>query len=317
MKVFILGGTGLVGGEVAKTLKARGHEVGMLTRTRDQAAGAIQQGFSAVQGDMARPKAWIDEAATADALVNAAILRPGKRLSRKWVEEASAAEYLAFQGLLTAARKGGKCKIIIHTSGISIYGDHGDDWVDESSALQPGVIGQMKFAGEKTAMAAMREGFPVCVLRPGLVYAPRGVFADFFLSEAAKKKFNYIGDGNAFHSTVHAGDLAKAYALAIENAPAGEIFNVVDDLPLRWREFAEILLDGFHGGKAKGAPSWLVSLFTGRPLVEMLAASYRVRNRKIRDNLGWKPSFSSLGDGLPEVISEYDSIRLGPSKRSA
>jgi nucleoside-diphosphate-sugar epimerase len=314
MKVFILGGTGLVGGAVAKTLKARGHEVGVLTRTKDQATDAMRQGFTAVQGDMARPETWIDEAAAADALVNAAVLRPGKRLSRKWVAQASAADRIAFQGLLAAARKGGKCQTIIYTSGISVYGDHGDSWVDETSALRPGIIGRMKLAGEKAALEALQEGLPVCVLRPGLVYAPQGVFAEFFLAEAAKKKFNYIGQGNAFHSTVYVKDLANAYALAIEKASAGEIFNVVDDHPMRGTEFAKALLDGFNGGKAKGAPPWLVALFAGKPLVEMLTASYRVKNQKIRDYLGWRPSFSSLGDGLPEVISEFNSLRLGSSE---
>jgi nucleoside-diphosphate-sugar epimerase len=231
------------------------------------------------------------------------------------VAHASAADRIAFQGLLAAARKGGKCKIIIYTSGISVYGDHGDSWVDERSALRPGIIGRMKLAGEEAAMAAVQEGLPVCVLRPGLVYASQGVFAEFFLAEAARKKFNYIGKGSAFHSTVYMKDLANAYALAIEKPSTGEIFNVVDDHPLRWTEFAKTLLDGFHGGKAKGAPPWLVSLFAGKPLVEMLTASYRVKNQKIRDCLGWRPTFSSLGEGLQEVISEFNLLRLGPSKQ--
>jgi nucleoside-diphosphate-sugar epimerase len=306
MRVFVTGATGLVGNAVAAALKARHHDVIALVRTHADADRLRALGYQAVLGDTTAPETWQKQAASADAHVHAAFLRPGKRLGRRWVRNARAADRQAFRALVHAAEAGGgRCKALCYTSGISIFGDHGDAWIDESAALRPGAIGAIKRAGEEMVADAFKAGLPAFSLRPGLVYAPSGVFRDFFLKPAARGQFSYIGSGTAYHSTVSVGDLAQAYCLAIENPIPGEVLNAVDDKPLRWLEFAELLLKGFGGGRAKPAPPWLVSIFAGQPLVEMLTASYRVRNDTIKKRLGWQPRYSTLADGLLPIIAEY------------
>jgi nucleoside-diphosphate-sugar epimerase len=294
-----------VGSAVATGLKARGHDVITLVRTAPDARRLRTLGYQPVIGDATAPETWQKQAAGADAHVHAAFLRPGRRLGRRWVRDAQAADRKAFGALVRAAEAGGRCKALCYTSGISIFGDHGDAWIDESAALRPGAIGAIKRAGEEMVADAFKAGLPAFSLRPGLVYAPSGVFRDFFLKPAAGGRFNYIGSGTAYHSTVSVGDLAQAYCLAIEKPIPGRTLNVVDDRPLRWTEFAAVLLKGFGGGRAKSAPPWLVSMFAGQPLVEMLTASYRVRNTRIKETLGWQPQYATLADGLLPIIADY------------
>jgi len=305
VRVFITGATGLVGSAVATALKARGHDVITLVRRDADAERLRTLGYQPVIGDVTAPETWQKQAAGADAHVHAAFLRPGRRLGRSWVRNAQTVDCTAFQALVRAAEAGGRCKALCYTSGISIFGDHGDAWIDESAALCPGAIGAVKRAGEEMVADAFKAGLPAFSLRPGLVYASSGVFRDFFLAPAASGRFGYIGNGAAYHSTVSVGDLAQAYCLAIEKPIPGQALNVVDDKPLRWVEFAELLLKGFGGGSAKGAPPWLASIFAGQPLVEMLTASYRVRNNRIKEMLGWEPQYPTLGDGLLPIIAEY------------
>lgn len=305
MRVFITGASGLVGSAVAAALKARGHDVITLVRTDADAKRLRALGYQPVIGDVTAPETWQKQAAGADAHVHAAFLRPGRRLGRRWVRSAQVTDRKAFRALVRAAKAGGRCQALCYTSGISIFGDHGDAWIDEFAALRPGIIGAIKRAGEEMVADAFKAGLPAFSLRPGLVYAPSGVFRDFFLKPAASGRFSYIGSGSAYHSTVSVVDLAEAYCLAIEKPIPGQALNVVDDKPLRWVEFAELLLKGFGGGQAKRAPPWLVSIFAGQPLVEMLTASYRVRNNRIKEILGWQPQYATLADGLLPVIAEY------------
>lgn len=315
MRIFMTGVTGLVGGAVARALKDGGHDVRALVRTKESAALASARGYAPVLGDMTVPEAWIGEAAEADGLIHLGALRTPKRLGRAWAQRAGAADRIAFEGLLEAARQGGRARAICYTSGISVFGDHGDNWIDEDAELRPGTIGSIKRAGEQMAMEAFRSGLPAFCVRPGLVYGADGVFRDFFLAPASKGKLSYIGNGQAFHSTIFVGDLARAYALAIEQPPAGRALNMVDDLPLRWRELGRLLQAGFGGGEPKSAPTWLVSLFAGRPLVEMLTASYRVRNEKTKDALSWQPENPTLADGLAAVISNFRNEAIKTTER--
>jgi len=80
---------------------------------------------------------------------------------------------------------------------------------------------------------------------------------------------------------------------------------VVDDAPMRVKQMAELLLAQFGGGKASGVPAWLVSLFAGRPLAEMLVGSYRVTNALAKKELNWQPAYRTLEQGLPYVVQEY------------
>jgi nucleoside-diphosphate-sugar epimerase len=314
--VFITGATGLLGSAVAAAFSRRGHPITALVRREEQREALRAKGYRTVVGDLCEPAAWQHEAAAADVLIHLAIVRSGKRLGQSWVAAAIAAERIGMRGLIAAASQGGRCRALVHTSGISIYGDHGDEWIDESSPLRPGAIGRLKLAGECLAREAAEAGLPAFSLRPGLTYAAAGVFRDFFLAQAAKQKFNYIGTGAAFHSMVHLDDLVAAYALAVERPPIGEALNLTDNEPLRWREFADVLLAEFGGGKAKGAPPWLVSLFAGRPLVEMLTSSYRVRNARAKERLGWNPKHSSLRDGIRLVAAEYRCANIAESRPS-
>ena len=131
------------------------------------------------------------------------------------------------------------------------------------------------------------------------------MFVDHFLKPASRGTFQYVGSGANYQPTVHIEDLANAYALALAKPPIGTIVNIVDDEPLPNRMLGELLLEAFGGGRAKSAPAWLVGMFAGVPLARMLTASYRARNTRARDLLGWVPRRPSARVGFPEVVALY------------
>jgi uncharacterized protein len=72
MRVFVTGGTGLVGGHLIPRLLQRGDEVLVLTRRPEEAKQKWSHPCRIVAGDPTQPGAWQDDVAASDAVVNLA-----------------------------------------------------------------------------------------------------------------------------------------------------------------------------------------------------------------------------------------------------
>ena len=72
MKVFLTGGTGYLGGHVARAFLAAGHQVEALVRDRDRALDLRDHGASLVEGDVTAPETWRDPMQRAEVFVHAA-----------------------------------------------------------------------------------------------------------------------------------------------------------------------------------------------------------------------------------------------------
>jgi nucleoside-diphosphate-sugar epimerase len=306
VKIFLTGASGYVGGAVAQKLKSKGNYVIALARNNESAIQLEELGYTVIKGDMLSPQNWQSQAAEADTFIHCAQLRFGKRVGMSWVDKAAAADQAAWRGIITAAKQSKNCKAIIYTSGISVVGDYNGQWTDESTTPKPSqTVGSYHLQGEQLAREALRDGLPVIIIRPSLPVSSGGTFASFFLSQAEKGKLQLVGDGKNYWPTIHLEDLVNAYALALEVRPIGETIIVSDDNPLTMKEFSNTLLHQFGKGKAKSAPKWLVSLFAGAPIANLLVSSFRVRNHKAKKILGWNPQYPTFYEALKEMMSSY------------
>ena len=303
--IFITGGSGFIGNAVAKAFKSQGDDVVCLCHSDMGLKMLEAQGYKAVKGEMDNPGEWQDYAKAADIIVHAAHLRPGWRLSRAWLKKSTELRNATLNALIDAARSSGSCKALIYTSGMVAHGDHGDDLIDEETMPNQSALGEYHLAGEALARQSENEGVPAVCIRPGMVYGPTGTFGKYFLAPAEKGKYQYPGAGDNYLPFVHVEDLARAYLMAAENPPAGQVVNIVDDNPIKVSEMADKLLAAFGGGKASSVPPWLVGLFAGDALAEMLTGSYRVQNSKAKDLLKWNPKYRTFEEGLSEVVVEY------------
>lgn len=197
MKIFVSGGTGFVGGHLCNELLARGHQLRVLTHER---TAGERRGIEFVTGDVTVPDDCRAGATGCDAVINlVGIIREfpqrGITFSRLHVE--------ATHAMLAAARENGIRRYL------------------QMSALgsRPAAVSgyhRSKYAAEELVVAS---GLDYTIFRPSLIYGS----GDAFVTMLAGFIRNFslvpvIGDGRYRLQPIAVEDVAKCFAIALENA---------------------------------------------------------------------------------------------------
>jgi nucleoside-diphosphate-sugar epimerase len=288
MRVLVTGATGLIGGAVAHRLKEGGHEIVGLARSEASAAKLIDQGFATLTGELADPMSLTSAVRSVDAVVHAA--SPND-------QNAAALDEIATRAILEAQR--GTGKRLIYTSGSLLYGSTGDTPAAEDTPLNPVEMVLWRQTLEREILAAAAEGVHPVVIRPAWVYGNWGGAAMMMVATAKEHGAAlHVGDGQNRWSTVHADDLADLYALALERAPSGSVFNGAHGPATRLVEIARAASElGGAGGRVAAWP-----LDEARKVLwgfaDAIASDQIISGEKAKRELGWHPSRAPIIDEL-------------------
>lgn len=302
MQVLVTGATGFVGSAVVRALRGQGHEVIGLVRDPARGDTLIAAGASLRRGDMLDPASYVPIVAEVDAVVHAAQLAVPGRLTPVRSRRLFEADEVMTRSLAEACQKHGRR--LLYTGGCFDWGDHGEDWIDETTELTPSPMG----VGHARQAAYLdqrhhQDGLDVVRLSPGFVYGPGGLFASAFVDQARLGRLRCIGEGANWWSCVHVEDLAAAYVAALTRALPGTAYAVVDEEPLRLRELTDLTTDALGKPRVGTAPPALISLILGRTLVASLTTSFRISGARIKDDLGWAPSRPAFRDAVCVTVA--------------
>ncbi len=303
MKVFITGATGLIGRGVVSALKAAGHEPIGLTSQDHHRSILEDLGATAIVGDMRDGSKWLDEAKSAEAIIHCAKPATG-RLGTKQVQEWADADLTCLDLLLQAACDGGKP--LVYTSGAWIYGP-GKTRRTEDATLKPFPHVIHKVRGEEMVLAATRSNdVRGVVLRPGMVYAPHGQFADQYLKTMGRgRSTKYPGNGRNLQSWVHIDDLSQSFVHAVEKAPSGRVFNIADDDPVSIATLLGELAECFGAKPPSGTPAFIIKLLLGQSLGTALMADAVCSNDAMKSGLGFQLKYPSYREGAKGIAKSY------------
>jgi nucleoside-diphosphate-sugar epimerase len=161
--------------------------------------------------------------------------------------------------------------------------------------------GRTKQEGERLVL---ESGLAAVVVRPSHVYGPGGWYVHELIAQLRRPgRFAVIGSGSNLWDVVHVDDVAAAFVLAIESAPAGSTYHVVDDEPTTFYEFMALTARELGLAPPRRTPRALASIVAGRNAVAAAVRSARSSNEKIKRELGWAPRFASAREGVPDAIA--------------
>ena len=234
MRVFVAGGTGVMGRRLVPQLVARGHQVTATTTgpaklgwlEQQGADGVVMDGLDAVSVGEAVAKAQ------PDAIVHemtAIAGKPDMRHMDRWFATTNRLRTEGTDHLLAAA----EAADVSHVVAQSYAGWNGirrGGWVKTEedpldlhagTAAHPGMVA----IGHVEDVVVKAGG---AVLRYGWLYGPGAT--DDLVEPVRKRQFPVIGGGTGYCSWVHLDDAASATVLAVEEKARG-VFNIVDDEP--------------------------------------------------------------------------------------
>ncbi len=296
MKIFLAGGTGVVGTRALPALVAAGHDVTAVARTDAKADLVRSLGGEPVTVDLFDAGAVAGAVVGHEVVVNLATsIPPLTRAARgsAWTtNERLRSE--ASNHLVDAALQAGASRYIQESIAFP-YIDNADRWIDEDHPVdQVGPFTGARDAEAAAARFADRGGAGV-VLRYAQFYAPDSTHTKAFNATIRRRVNPFVGSPDDYTSFIHAQDAGSAVVAALR-APSG-IYNVADDEPVTRAEAGRIVAEALGVKPPHALPK--VVRAASPASAKLLMRSLRISNRRFTEATGWQPSHPSIRGSWP------------------
>ena len=309
VRVFVAGGTGVLGRRLVSQLVSRGHRVTATSTSADRlgqleelgAEGAVMDGLDAAS--VARAVA----AAEPDAIVHQMTAisvqhagRPDIKHMDKWFAKTIRLRTEGTDHLLVAARASGVGHVVAQ-SYASWNGVRTGGWVKTEADpldLHPGTSAHAGSLAIEHLERVVLEA-DGAVLRYGGLYGPGAT--DDQVELIRKRQFPLVGRATGYSSWVHLDDAAAATVLAIEQEARG-VFNIVDDEPAPASEWLPHLARCAGAKPPMRVPAWLARLLAGDVAVAMMTEGRGFSNAKAKRELGWELRYPSWRQGFQQAL---------------
>jgi nucleoside-diphosphate-sugar epimerase len=279
-------GLGYSAQALGRELLAQGWRVSGTARSRDAVTALRQSGFDALLFDGLQPGRGIADAlhTATHVLISIPPMAYGDPALALHARELAASPSLGWIGYLST---------------IGVYGDHGGAWIDEETPAAPAnERSRWRLAAEEAWLAfGARSGKRVQIFRLPGIYGP-GRSAIERLREGTAQRI--VKPGQVFNR-VHVDDIAGALSAAMAGRGAYDVYNVTDDEPSPPQDVIAYAAELLH------LPPPPEVSFEAARLTDMARSFYaenkRVRNRRLRSELGVDLKFPSYREGLRAILA--------------
>jgi nucleoside-diphosphate-sugar epimerase len=276
-------GCGYLGRRVARQWREAGQRVMAVTRSDCRAADIQSDGIEPIVGDVCRAEtlAKLPEADTV--LFSVGFDRAtGATIHNVYV----AGLRNILQRLPPTVSR------FIYTSTTGVYGQHGDEWVDEETPCDPRSDGARAHWAAEQVLLSHPMGTRAIILRMAGLYGPGRI---------PRQKELLSGEpipapGDGYVNLIHIDDAAAAVIAAAERAAAPRTYIVSDGHPVPRRQYLQEL------AKILGAPPPRFADVSASATTRG-AASKRVSNRRLLEELDLQLAFPTFEAGLRDCVS--------------
>lgn len=301
MLVAVTGASGLIGTALTRRLRAEGHQVLRLTRSRPTGADQVQWDPMAGQLDP-------DALAKADAVVHLAARNLGEQLrwtartKRELLSSRVEGTALVARTMADLAGGAGGPRVLLCASGVGFYGDRGDEVLTEASSGGSGFLAGLCRQWEAAADPAREAGLRVVHLRTGPVQDTAG---GGLPKQALMFRLGLggrLGSGRQWLSWTSLDDIVGAYVHALTHDELDGPVNNVAPNPVTNAEFTTTLARVLHRPALLPIPELGPRLVLGETADEFLFVSQRAHPVRLLET-GFQFRFPELEAALRHTFN--------------
>ena len=293
MKVLITGASGFIGSRLAARLAQKGNTVyGMSHGNAIKEADVITSHEDLAENDFVVPNEKFD---VVFHLAAATPMEKNRKLTRK----------INYDGTVNLFNKiNDKTKFLVYVSGLGVFGDQGENVIDENTPPQPNTeYATVRLEAQKFLAAKCKEySIPFTTAYLGEVYGNGGWFVSQIIDRLKKGSFRMPKAGKYYRCFVHVDDVVGALVTIAEKNAKDETFIITDSNPSLFKDFIEYTCDKLGVKHPGSVPTFLAKTVLGGDFVKLLTTSIKTSNAKISKLYSFQ--FPSYKEGIDEVISK-------------
>ncbi len=285
--IAVLGATGVYGRHLVPRLVASGFRVRALVRRPEAAAFAAACDAEVRSADIFDGASLRAGLSGCDVAINLATALPSPARAGGDFDLNDRVRREGVPIFLAACAAAGVGRVLQQSIAM-IHGGGADAWADEETFFplpQDSIAGRAIAAARDMEAAVTATSLDWAILRGALFYGPGTGFDDDWFARGQSGKLRLPGDGEEYLTLLHIADMADATVAALSRWPSRQALIIADDTPMRWRDLFSYIAaaSGGPAPQAGGPPRF---------------PSFRLRNRRAREALGWSPRYGDFRAGL-------------------
>ena len=297
LRVALSGSTGFLGRALGARLTASGHRVVPLTRRGSRDAA------QSITWDPARGELAANALAGIDAVIHLA----GENIAQRWTDDVKREireSRVKSTALLarTMEAMDNPPRVLLSGSAIGIYGDRGDDLLDESSQPGVGFLADVVRAWEDAASALDRADVRVAYLRSGLVLGRHGGALEKMLTPFRLGLGGRIGSGAQVMSWITLDDWTRAVEFLLDAGQVKGPVNLVAPVPVSNADFTHALGHALGRPTIVSVPETAIRVMFGEMGEATILASQRVVPTRLL-GAGFSFRHETIADALRAVLA--------------
>ena len=293
MRVLISGAGGLVGTELTKQLRALGHEP--IALVRREAAGDHEISW---KPGVERLDPEIME--SIDAVVNLGGATTGRiPWTKNYMQTLISSRLDTTRTLVEAINASKNQPKVLVSGSAGIYGDRGDELLDETAGKGEGFLSDLASAWEAEAQKANTR---VVLARTTLVMSKKLGALGRLLPLIKAGIGGPLGSGNQWWAWISLEDEARAIIHLINNDETTGAYNLTAPEPATCKEMVVALGKALKRPTFFRVPSWAMRLLIGVAADELLLCSQKMTATKLLST-GFEFNHPTLKDAVDYVVS--------------
>ncbi|MFU8797735.1 MAG: TIGR01777 family oxidoreductase, partial [Gammaproteobacteria bacterium] len=192
-------------------------------------------------------------------------------------------------------------QVLVNASAVGIYGDRGDESLDEQAAMGGGFLAELCADWEFTAQQAQAYGVRTVLLRLGGVLEKDGGMLAKLLTPFQLGLGGPIGHGHQWLSWIDRDDLINLIFHIMDNPSIQGPINATAPYPVSNQEFAQTLARLLDRPCLLRTPAFVLRAIFGDMANEIMLEGQKVRPKKALES-GFIFSYPRLQQSLEKIL---------------